>query len=228
MTVSRITIHHEGAGNPVDWARGGGGGYSIWLGDVNGDHVYDVLRPPDISFATLNFNHVSLDICLSGDRDVYPVTDADIWTLSTAVKDARDRGWVTAQPYVVPHHLSPGSNTVCPGTHAYPERWNTIVAACTGTVTTPAPSPFPTPAPHVQPNVRPVLTTASSGQSVKEAQLLLDFVANQHLTVDGSYGPATVQAVKNFQTVLGLTVDGVCGAITWGSLLWCAAVKSHI
>ena len=42
---------------------------------------------------------------------------------------------------------------------------------------------------------------------------LLDFT---HIT--GTYGAQTVQAVKDFQSSAGLTVDGVAGPATWAAL----------
>ena len=36
--------------------------------------------------------------------------------------------------------------------------------------------------------------------------------------MDGQYGGATVQAVKQFQTMAGLTVDGMTGQSTWNAL----------
>lgn len=129
--VSLATIHHEGAGNPVDWARGGEGGYSIWVGDVNGDGAHVMLRTPWESWGTFHFNHVSLDICLSGDRDVNAVTDADILTIAKAVGEARALGWVVDHPLVRQHHDSPGSSTVCPGTLTRDlATWMRIVQAC--------------------------------------------------------------------------------------------------
>lgn len=58
----------------------------------------------------------------------------------------------------------------------------------------------------------------SSGDNVKLLQTLL----NQHhglLKVDGQFGPSTEKAVKNFQTVMQLPVDGVVGPHTWYALL---------
>jgi peptidoglycan hydrolase-like protein with peptidoglycan-binding domain len=37
--------------------------------------------------------------------------------------------------------------------------------------------------------------------------------------VDGSFGQATENAVKNYQKANGLTQDGVVGEKTWNSLL---------
>jgi putative chitinase len=54
-----------------------------------------------------------------------------------------------------------------------------------------------------------------AGDDVKELQHALnDLGADPKLVVDGHYGPATRQAVKNFQTAAGLTADGVAGPVT--------------
>lgn len=58
----------------------------------------------------------------------------------------------------------------------------------------------------------------SSGNSVKEAQCLL----NRHgakLTADGKFGTLTDTAVRNFQRSKGLAVDGVVGTNTWKALI---------
>lgn len=116
--VALATVHHEGAGAPTDEARGAAGGYSAWIGPTR----YTLLRPPSLSFATLHFNHVSFDVCFSGDRNVYPITDRELVLLRQAASDARSRGWVAAAPYVRPHRESPGSVTICPGNKcAYPD-----------------------------------------------------------------------------------------------------------
>ena len=72
--VDLVTIHHEGAGAPTDVPRGAAGGYTYWIGVTRWTWLRDVWS----NYATLNFNGVSLDICLSGDRMVYPVSDSDI------------------------------------------------------------------------------------------------------------------------------------------------------
>lgn len=154
--VSLVTIHHEGAGKPIDWARGGEGGYTVWIGDVNGDGISHVLRTPWDSWGTFHFNGVSVDICLSGDRDVNPVTDADIFTIGMVMAEARRIGWVVDHPLVRAHHDSPGSNTVCPGTYARnPATWLRIVAACNAPTAGAPPVPAPVPQPKV--TVTPML-----------------------------------------------------------------------
>lgn len=159
--VNRVTIHHEGAGSPTDSARGADGGYSCWIGVTR----YTMLRTPWISFGTLNFNHVSFDICLSGNRMDYLVTDSDIALIRAACAEARANGWLTDNPDVVFHHDSPGSGTVCPGTHTY-ERHDEVVAACKKAAA-PAPAPNPTPPVPPAPVVKeaPVLIPSPTQQT---------------------------------------------------------------
>jgi hypothetical protein len=136
VPVSLVTIHHEGAGTPSDVPRGAAGGYTYWLGLSR----YTWLRPVWSSYATLDYNHVSLDVCFSGDRMVSPVTDSDIALLRSAFSDAWGRGYVVGSPLVRAHRNSPGSSTVCPGDHTM-ARWADVVAACTKTGP-PAPPPL--------------------------------------------------------------------------------------
>lgn len=74
---------------------------------------------------------------------------------------------------------------------------------------TPPPAPGPTPLPIVQ--------NGSTGEAVKLAQEALN-AKGATLTVDGSFGPLTHEAAVEFQQTNGLTVDGVIGPQTWGSL----------
>jgi hypothetical protein len=138
--VTLVTVHHEGAGAPCPMtqaSRFGPGGYTYGICTDGWAHFRDVWQ----SYATLNFNHRSLDLCLSGNRMDYEVTAADIGTISSAVADARKRGYVVDQPMVRAHRDSPGSQTVCPGDLTM-ERWAAVVVACQAA---PAPGPSPTP-----------------------------------------------------------------------------------
>lgn len=60
--------------------------------------------------------------------------------------------------------------------------------------------------------------SGSKGSDVRNLQTMLNAVNSAGLTVDGSYGPACVQAVKNYQSKKGLTADGICGPKTWAAL----------
>jgi peptidoglycan hydrolase-like protein with peptidoglycan-binding domain len=59
----------------------------------------------------------------------------------------------------------------------------------------------------------PNLQQGSKGEYVKIVQKHLG------ITVDGSYGPATVKAVKQFQARKGLATDGKVGPATWKALI---------
>lgn len=70
----------------------------------------------------------------------------------------------------------------------------------------------------------PVLKKGSKCVEVKTLQRLLNALdyhdANEKaLAVDGSFGGATLYALKAFQSDRGLAVDGSCGPITWEALL---------
>ena len=62
------------------------------------------------------------------------------------------------------------------------------------------------------------LKYGSSGSDVKKLQTYLNQVGNYGLDVDGQYGPKTQEAVKKYQSSNNLTVDGIAGNQTWGSL----------
>ena len=62
-----------------------------------------------------------------------------------------------------------------------------------------------------------MLRSGSSGASVREVQTLLQR-GGYTVTVDGDFGPATRQAVKEFQKNYGLEVDGVVGPKTQQAL----------
>lgn len=70
----------------------------------------------------------------------------------------------------------------------------------------------------------PILRKGSKGEAVKTLQRLLNALgftdaSEKALTVDGSFGAATLYALKTYQNAQKLEVDGICGANTWKSLL---------
>lgn len=138
--VALVTIHHQGGGAPTDSSGGySSGGYTYGIGASR----WERFRAVWDSYATLNFNGVSVDVCLSGSRGnttpAYPVTDADIELIRGALADARARGYVVNAPTVRAHRNSPGSSTACPGDNTM-ARWADIVAACTAGGSAPAPT----------------------------------------------------------------------------------------
>ncbi|MEV6744694.1 peptidoglycan recognition protein family protein [Streptomyces sp. WC2508] len=64
----------------------------------------------------------------------------------------------------------------------------------------------------------PNLQQGASGDEVKRLQRALTAALGSTVGVDGSFGPATVTAVRNYQTSRGLTADGMVGPGTWTAL----------
>lgn len=67
------------------------------------------------------------------------------------------------------------------------------------------------------------LRRGAAGMEVRLVQFWLRLAAGNYsalrtVTVDGSYGAATVSAVEAFQNLFGLTADGVVGRSTWNKL----------
>lgn len=88
------------------------------------------------------------------------------------------------------------------------------------------PIPQP-PVPDTQPPTQGVIVQVNSrnlaegavGNDVKFFQRQMNDIAGQGLLLDGHYGPSTTQAVKNWQTVFHLTVDGNLGPKTQESII---------
>jgi peptidoglycan hydrolase-like protein with peptidoglycan-binding domain len=71
------------------------------------------------------------------------------------------------------------------------------------------------------PTWEPLVVTVragSLGDAVRAAQSQLN-TRGAGLTLDGDFGALTTTAVKNFQTSVGLTADGVVGPYTWCPLV---------
>ena len=62
------------------------------------------------------------------------------------------------------------------------------------------------------------LKYGDEGDDVKEIQTYLIAQNLLHEEANGFYGAATVEAIKDFQSALGLEVDGVCGTMTYNLL----------
>ena len=79
--------------------------------------------------------------------------------------------------------------------------------------------------PNQRPGVYPgsPLRQGSSGNAVREAQFYLRLLSVYYssipsVNIDGVYGSGTAAAVRAFQTLFGLTADGVIGQTTWTAL----------
>lgn len=61
----------------------------------------------------------------------------------------------------------------------------------------------------------------SNGDAVRAVQSQIHSRGDgaSQITIDGIFGPVTNDAVRAFQTILGLTVDGIVGPQTWNHLV---------
>lgn len=64
----------------------------------------------------------------------------------------------------------------------------------------------------------PILKRGSRGEAVRSLQTILN-AKGAAISVDGSFGPATDKALREFQESRDLDIDGSCGAETWTVLL---------
>ena len=83
-----------------------------------------------------------------------------------------------------------------------------------------SPAPTFTPAPLASAPAAPtrVLRRGTSGDDVRALQSRLQALGYLSGAVDGQFGPATLNAVKAFQMVSGLSADGEVGPATWTAL----------
>jgi peptidoglycan hydrolase-like protein with peptidoglycan-binding domain len=72
----------------------------------------------------------------------------------------------------------------------------------------------------------PVVKSGSSEHPVKTCQYLLR-ARGHSVVVDGVFDPNTEAAVKAFQTISGLTADGIGGPLTWSALVVQVQEGSH-
>ncbi|MYS22350.1 MULTISPECIES: peptidoglycan-binding domain-containing protein [unclassified Streptomyces] len=70
---------------------------------------------------------------------------------------------------------------------------------------------------------------SSNAQAVYTLQCMLNrSLLHTTVTVDGSFGPSTLSAVKRFQYCDYLTVDGIVGPQTWGDLVFWAGSDNWV
>lgn len=68
------------------------------------------------------------------------------------------------------------------------------------------------------------LQLGSLGEHVRQVQRCLNNIAFVNpdiplITEDGNFGPKTAEAVKAFQRIYGLKVDGIVGPVSWDQLM---------
>jgi len=63
-----------------------------------------------------------------------------------------------------------------------------------------------------------VMRPGDEGEQVLELQQALVQLGYEPGEPDGNYGPATVEAVRSFQTAAGLPADGIAGPTTLSAI----------
>ena len=111
-----------------------------------------------------------------------------------------------------------------------PETWTKLFAASALPAVTTPPSGAPTPVPTPVPTQNPAdsafrLRYKDQGPQVGQLQTRLAQLGYMNASgVDNSFGYATTEAVRAFQKVNGLKVDGVVGPTTWKALFAASAL----
>jgi len=98
----------------------------------------------------------------------------------------------------------------------------------------PTPAPTSTSKPSTNPdsslkisNPNQNIQKGQSGTAVKELQQCLNKILGINLEVDGKFGDKTLEAVKQFQSKYGLTVDGIAGKNTNNKINSLLTAHSH-
>jgi peptidoglycan hydrolase-like protein with peptidoglycan-binding domain len=63
--------------------------------------------------------------------------------------------------------------------------------------------------------IEPLLKKGSKGDAVRQLQEALHALGFDPKGIDGIFGTNTENAVKAFQKEVHITVDGICGEVTW-------------
>jgi peptidoglycan hydrolase-like protein with peptidoglycan-binding domain len=95
-----------------------------------------------------------------------------------------------------------------------PATWAALEAAPSGGSGVPV-SPSTTPSTG---STRPTVKRGATGEHVTYLQQRLVALDYRQVLVDGIFGPGTESAVRSFQRVRGLTIDGDVGPMTWSAL----------
>ena len=177
--------------NYVAWSVGGG------LQGNNGHKYYKICT---------NTNSISIEMCDTIKNGKYEVSAK---TRANAIALGKEliKKYGIKKEYVIRHYDVTGKN--CPAYFVKDEKaWEDFKNELFNT-TTSTKKTYSGTLPSL--GVKGYLSKGDKGIQVERLQKFLNWCINAKLTVDGSFGPATVKAVKKFQKTYGLTQDGSFG-----------------
>ena len=227
-TITKITVHHTaGVGTAKRWCDGfarkerqASANYCIGYEGEIGMSVEEKNRAWTSSSSWNDHRAVTIEASNDVVGGNWHVSDATVASIINLCVDICKRN---GMPGLYFDGTKNGSYTwhcfyaatACPGpylksiTPYIVQRVNEIIAAGGGV----------TPQPVVNPYKKPTSTvkSGSTGESVKWIQFQLNLFG-YGLIVDGSYGPATTNAVKDFQGKNGLAQSGNCDQKTIAAL----------
>jgi len=131
---------------------------------------------------------------------------AQLTAVADIIYEGVKLGWIAPNPEIMGHRQA--GKTSCPGDNLFTKLdW---VGVALYKILTERGNPDPNIIPPFA-TTATVLKLGSRGNAVKDLQNILNGFSKANLTVDGDFGPATVAAVKTYQTALKVTADGVWG-----------------
>lgn len=147
-----------------------------------------------------NSNSIGIEMCCKKKNGKLYITDKTIENTADLVKHLMKKHGIPAG-HVIRHYDVTSKN--CPAPYINESKWKALHKKLTGASSTPEPA-YPT----------VTLQKGATGTQVKKLQKCLNKIMDAGLTVDGSFGPATLKAVKAFQKKYKLDVDGSVGPKT--------------
>lgn len=235
--IDTITIHHMAGNLTVETcgkifanpSRGGSSNYGIGTDGRIAGYVGEENRAWTSSSKYNDFRAVTIEVANNSLDPNWTVSEAALTSLYNLLVDICQRNGIKKLIWSdnkndrvnhingcnVTYHCDFG-NTQCPGPY-FKSIMPNIVAVVNNLLG--GATPQPQPAPTVNPYKKPTATVKSGtkGESVKWIQWQLN-TYGYGLVVDGSYGPATTTAVKDFQSKKGLPITGNCDMNTINTL----------
>ncbi|MEU9762956.1 N-acetylmuramoyl-L-alanine amidase [Streptomyces sp. NPDC047987] len=211
--IDKVIIHvTQGSyAGSINWFRDPASGVSAHYVVRSSDgEITQMVRDADTAYHARSANASTLGVEHEGFIDDPSwFTDTMYRSSAALTRHLCDRhGIPKDRAHIIGHSEAPGNDHTDPGPHWDWERYMELVGADSGT-----------PADGLSFATYDTLRSGSTGPQVAAAQRLLGERGHPAGAEDGSFGPATLSAVRAYQTALGLDADGVVGARTWTALL---------